>query len=76
MNHPRQPSPDTSHRIATFSLLAIGLLMLVIAWFFDPIGQDPDTGVVDLTPTQARWLLGVAGGLFVAAGAWSWRKAR
>lgn len=61
-------------RIETGSLLAIGCLLLAIAWMIDPIGASPDTGVFDLGSTGTRWLLAMFGLFFCAAGLWSWRK--
>jgi hypothetical protein len=56
--------------IARWGLFGVGLLLLVIAVFLDPIGSSPDSGVVDLGPTGTRWLLGGLGGAFWVGGAW------
>jgi hypothetical protein len=56
--------------IARWGLLGIGLLLLFLAIFGDPIGSSPDSGVVDLGPTGTRWLLGGLGGVLVLGGAW------
>lgn len=62
--------------VATLSLIGIGLLLLSIALFFDPVGKSPDTGVFDLGTVGSKWLLGSLGGLFVLSGAWSFLKYR
>ncbi len=45
--------------------------MIVLALFYDPIGSNPDTGLITLNTVQAKWLLGIMGGLFVAGGIYS-----
>jgi hypothetical protein len=62
--------------VATLGLMAIGLLMLVIALFFDPVGESPDTGVVDLGTVGSKWLLGILGSAFIMSGVWSFLKNR
>lgn len=62
--------------IATWSLIAIGLMLLVIAIFLDPVGSSPDSGIVDLGSVGTRWLLGGLGGVFVLGGAWGFFKKR
>lgn len=57
-------------------LLGIGILLLTIAVFFDPIGSSPDTGVLDLGVSGTKWLLGVFGASFIAAGIGALVKAR
>jgi hypothetical protein len=66
----RDMSPRTRQQeaIATPGLLAIGVLLLVIAIFLDPIGSSPDSGMFYLGPTATRWLLGLLGGAFLLAG--------
>lgn len=49
-------------------LLGIGILLLTIAVFFDPIGSSPDTGVLDLGSRGTKWLLGAFGVSFIASG--------
>lgn len=56
--------------IAAWSLIAIGVLLLAIAIFFDPIGPSPDSGIVDLGAIGTKWLVGCLGGVFVAGGGW------
>lgn len=56
--------------IARRGLLGIGLLLLVIAVFLDPIGASPDSGVFDLGAVGTRWLLGGLGGALLLAGIW------
>ena len=55
-------------------LFVIGLLLIVIAIFTDPIGSSPDSGIVDLGVTGTRWLLGFLGGAFVFGGVWTYFK--
>jgi hypothetical protein len=57
--------------IAMWGLYGMGLLLLFIAIFLDPIGSSPDSGVVDLGPTGTRWLLGGIGGAFLMGGVWA-----
>ena len=54
-----------------WGLFGIGLLLIVIAVFTDPIGPSPDTGIVDLGVSGTRWLLGFLGGTFVLGGVWT-----
>ena len=56
--------------VAAWGLLGVGLLLLFIALFLDPIGSSPDSGVLDLGPRGTRWLLGVLGGAMLLGGAW------
>ena len=49
-------------------LFGIGILLLTIAVFCDPIGSSPDTGVLDLGSSGTKWLLGAFGTSFIAAG--------
>lgn len=69
---PRPPSK----RIEIAALLGVGALLLCIALFFDPIGSDPDTGVFDLGTRGTKWLLGILGAGFVAAGVGAMHKAK
>jgi hypothetical protein len=54
---------------ALLGLFGIGILLIVIAIFTDPIGPSPDSGMVDLGVSGTRWLLGFIGGTFVLGGA-------
>jgi O-antigen/teichoic acid export membrane protein len=66
-------SPQT-RRIALIGLLCTGGLLLGLALFGSPIGADPDTGVLELSDRQLRWLLGTLGLVFLAGAALSiWR---
>jgi hypothetical protein len=65
---------DQDETIATWALLGIGAMLLIVAFFFDPIGESPRTGIFDLGVTGTKWLLGVFGAVFLAAGAWSFFK--
>jgi hypothetical protein len=58
-------------RVATWGLLGIGLLLLGIAIFLDPIGVAPDSGLFDLGSTGTRWLLGSLGCAFILRGVWT-----
>ncbi|RCX11750.1 hypothetical protein [Extensimonas vulgaris] len=69
---PRPPSK----RIEITALLGIGALLLFIALFLDPIGNSPDTGVFDLGTRGTKWLLGILGAGFVAAGVGAICKAK
>lgn len=69
------PRPSSA-RIEIAALLGIGALLLFIALFLDPIGSDPDTGVFDLGTRGTKWLLGIFGACFVAAGLGAMRKAK
>jgi len=62
--------------VATSGLIAIGLLLVVIASFFDPVGESPDTGVFDLGTVGSKWLLGLLGIAFLLSGMWSFLKNR
>ena len=65
-----------SKQVEVAGLLGIGILLLVIAAFVDPIGSSPDTGVLDLGSSGTKWLLGAFGAFFVAAGTRAFFKAR
>lgn len=67
MSNKHSPS-DQSRQPEMIGLFCVGLLLLGLAWFSDPIGSDPDSGILELSRTQAKWLLGLFGGVFVAAG--------
>ncbi|MEO8671161.1 MAG: hypothetical protein ABI411_07580 [Tahibacter sp.] len=70
-------TPATRSRVVDgIGLLGIGGLLLVLAAMIDPIGSSPDTGVLDLGSGGTRWLLGVCGALFAAAGVVSFLKAK
>ena len=56
--------------IAMWGLFGIGLLLLVIAIFLDPIGSSPDSGVVDLGPAGTKLLLGGVGAALLLGGTW------
>jgi hypothetical protein len=56
---------------ANWLLIAIGLLLIVIGIFFDPIDSSPDTGIIDLGPVGSKWLVGSLGSIFVLAGLWN-----
>jgi vacuolar-type H+-ATPase subunit I/STV1 len=72
MSYPRPPST----RIEIAASLGIGVLLLCIALFLDPIGNAPDTGVFDLGTRGTKWLLGILGAGFVAAGVGALCKAK
>ena len=59
------------HVVAKFGLLAVGLVLLLVALVFDPVGTSPDSGVIDLGPSATRWLLGGLGGGALVAAAWA-----
>jgi hypothetical protein len=65
-----------SKYVAVIGLLGIGVLLLVIAAFVDPIGSNPDTGALDLGSRGAKWLLGAFGVFFLAAGIGALAKAK
>ncbi len=67
-------APPRTERAAAFGLLGLGALMLAMALTLDPVGHDPDSGVIHLSPVQARQGLGAFGLAFLAAGAWSLRR--
>ena len=69
-------STKTQKKIEIFGLIGIGLVLLAIALFFDPIGQSPDSGVLDLGSTGSKWLLGTFGVVFLVGGIWSFIKAK
>jgi len=56
--------------VAKFGLFALGLVLLLVALVFDPVGTSPDSGVIDLGPSGTRWLLGGLGGSALVAVAW------
>jgi hypothetical protein len=58
-------------RVATWGLFGIGLLLLGIAIFLDPIGVAPDSGLFDLGGTGTKWLLGGLGSAFILGGVWT-----
>ena len=61
-----EPTSDRhAKRAEMIGLVSVGLLMLGLALFFDPIGDDPETGVIELSKTQAKWLLGTFGASFI-----------
>ncbi len=68
----------TKHQeaVAKWSLFMIGVLLLVIAIFTDPVGSSPDSGIIDLGSTGIRWLLGSLGGLILIGGAWKYINER
>jgi len=63
-------SSRQQEHIAMLGLFGIGILLLVIAIFFDPIGSFPDTGLFDLGTTGTKWLLGALGAFFLVGGLW------
>jgi hypothetical protein len=65
---------DQQEIIATWGLLGIGAMLLIVAFFFDPIGESPRTGVFDLGVNGTKWLLGIMGGLFFLGGIGSFFK--
>jgi hypothetical protein len=65
--------PETN---AMWGLLGIGLLLIVLAIFTDPVGASPNTGIVDLGVSGTRWLLGFLGGAFVLGGVWTYFKGK
>ena len=65
--------PETN---AMWGLLGIGLLLIGIAIFTDPIGPSPDTGIVDLGVSGTRWLLGFLGCALVLGGVWTYFKGK
>jgi hypothetical protein len=69
-------SPQTKKQtvLASWSLIGIGALLLIIVLFFDPIGSFPDSGVIDFGSTGTKWFLGSLGVFFLAAGVWSSMK--
>jgi hypothetical protein len=69
-------STKNQKKIEALGLIGVGFILLAIALFFDPIGQSPDSGVLDLGSTGSKWLLGTFGVIFVAGGVWSLIKAK
>ncbi|MBX7228728.1 MAG: hypothetical protein K1X48_03860 [Burkholderiaceae bacterium] len=57
-------------KITIVSLLGIGLLLLFIAIFLDPIGSFPDSGMFDLGKNGTRWLLASLGAVLLVGGGW------
>lgn len=68
------PPNDISEPRSTIGLFFVGGLMIALALLFEPIGSNPDTGLIHLNTVQAKWLLGIMGGLFVLGGIYSARK--
>jgi hypothetical protein len=65
------PTPTKQQEtIAMWGLFGIGLLLLVIAIFLDPLGSSPDSGLFDLGPSGTRWLMGALGGALLLGGVW------
>jgi predicted phage tail protein len=62
--------------IAMWGLFGIGLLLIVIAIFTNPVGPSPDSGIVDLGVSGTRWLLGSLGGAFVLGGIWTFFRSK
>jgi hypothetical protein len=54
--------------IASWGAIGVGLLLLVIGLFLDPIGSDPDTGIFDLGVTGTKLLIGAFGMLLLIVG--------
>jgi hypothetical protein len=69
-------STKNQKKIEALDLIGVGFILLAIALFFDPIGQSPDSGVLDLGSTGSKWLLGMFGLIFLTGGIWSLIKAR
>ncbi|MEO6688147.1 MAG: hypothetical protein ABIN56_03465 [Dokdonella sp.] len=68
-------TPTSKHEsITLWGLLGIGVLLLVVAIFLDPFGPSPDSGLVDLSPTGTRWILGGCGAGFLFGAAWTFFK--
>lgn len=69
-------STKTQKKIEVLGLIGIGFMLLTIALFFDPIGQSPESGVLDLGSMGSKWLLGTFGLIFLVGGVWSLIKAK
>ena len=65
---------ERQETIAIWMLFGIGALLLAIAFYFDPIGTSPDSGVLDLGSVGTKRLLGCAGGFCILGGVWSLLK--
>jgi hypothetical protein len=74
MNNSGESPKQTA--VAGWGAVGVGLILLVIGLFFDPIGSDPDTGMIHLGVTGTKWLLDAFGALFLLTGAWALIKAR
>lgn len=61
-------TPKHAKTTEVIGLFGIGLLLLAIAAWFDPIGSNPDTGIIDLSPDGARLLLAAFGVFFLIGG--------
>jgi hypothetical protein len=54
--------------------VGVGLVVLVVGVWFDPIGSDPESGLVQLGVTGTKWLLGAFGGFFLLVGLWAFLR--
>jgi hypothetical protein len=72
MKHSPESLRETT--AAAWGALGVGLVVLVVGVFFDPIGSDPDSGLVQLGVTGTRWLLGAFGVFFLVVGGWAFSK--
>lgn len=75
-DHDMNTPAKRSKYVEVIGLAGIGVLLLAIAAFVDPIGSSPDTGVLDLGVNGTKRLLGVFGVFFIAAGIAALVKAR
>jgi hypothetical protein len=56
-----RPAADPKPARVDWGVVAVGGVLMLVAALDNPIGADPDTGIVDLGPVGTRWLLGGGG---------------
>jgi hypothetical protein len=59
-----------SPRHQAWGVMGIGVLLILVVQFSNPLGDSPDSGLVDLGPTGTKRLLEGFGLCFVLAGLW------
>jgi hypothetical protein len=62
--------------VSGLGAIGVGLEILVIGLFFDPIGSSPDTGAINLGVTGTKLLLDAFGIFFLLVGIWGIIKSR
>lgn len=48
--------------------ILVGAVFIFVAVFADPIGSNPDSGVIELSATTLQWIFASAGILFIVVG--------